>query len=106
MWIKATVLEVCDDLRKISLDLRPSILDTMGLVPAVKYLLEKMNRDKNIKTKIVLSGETYPLIPEIEAHIFRVIQEAINNIKRHSEAETAVIFFEFLPEKLKIKIRN
>ncbi len=106
LWIKTTVLEVCDDLRKISLYLRPSILDTMGLVPAVKYLLEKLSTDKNIKTKVVISGETYPLTPETEAHLFRVIQEALNNIKRHSEAKTAVIYFEFLPEQLKIKITD
>lgn len=105
-WFKTTVLEICDDLRKISLDLRPSILDTMGLLPAVKYLLEKLSRDQDIKTKIVVSGETYPLNAETEAHLFRVVQEALNNIKRHSQAKTAVILFEFLPEKLKIKISD
>ena len=105
-WIRDTVMDICGELRKISIDLRPSVLDTMGLIPAVKTLLERFEKETNIQTKIVISGEENKFHPETESTIFRVIQEALNNIKRHSGAKNVEIIFEFSQQILKIQIKD
>jgi len=105
-WIRDTTLKTVEGLRRISLDLRPSILGDLGLVPALRWLVDHMSKDSDINTRIMVSGERRELSSEAEVTIFRVIQEALNNIKRHSRATEAVVTLEFTPECLNISIED
>jgi len=105
-WIRDTTLETVEGLRRISLDLRPSILGDLGLVPALRWLVDRMNKESGINTRILVSGEKRKLSPEAEVTIFRITQEALNNIKRHSRATEAVVNLEFTPESLKISMED
>jgi len=105
-WIRDTTLETVEGLRRIGLDLRPSMLDDLGLVPALRWLVDRMNKESGINTRILVSGEKRKLSPEAEVTIFRITQEALNNIKRHSRATEAIVNLEFTPESLKISMED
>jgi signal transduction histidine kinase len=105
-WIRDTTLKTVEGLRRISLDLRPSILGNLGLVPALRWLVDHMNTESGINTRILVSGERRKLSPKAEVTIFRITQEALNNIKRHSRATEAVVNLEFTPECLNISIED
>jgi two-component system sensor histidine kinase DegS len=103
-WIRDATLQAVGEVRRLSLDLRPSILDDLGLVPALRWLVDCMNEESAIHTRILVNGNHHKLSPQAEANIFRVTQEALTNIKRHSEAKEAVVNLEFAEECLKITI--
>jgi len=105
-WIRDTTLSTTDRLRKISLDLRPSILDNLGLVPALRWLVDHMNTESDIHARIIVNDVERKLSPQAEIIMFRIVQEALNNIKRHSKANEAVVTLGFNAEYLKITIED
>jgi two-component system sensor histidine kinase DegS len=105
-WIRDATLQAVEDMRRTSLDLRPSILDDLGLVPALRWLVDRMNKETGINTCILVNGVKRKLSPQAEVTIFRITQEALNNIKRHSKAKEAVVTLEFAAECLKIRIED
>jgi PAS domain S-box-containing protein len=78
-----------EGVRRYSQDLRPSILDDLGLIPALEWLVSDLEQGCGISTKVTVSGERHRLVPEKELTIFRICQEVISNIRRHAKA-TAV----------------
>ncbi len=105
-WIRDSTLQAIDGLRRTSLDLRPSVLDDLGLVPALRWLVDSMSEGSDVNTRITIKGTKRKLPPEAEVTIFRVVQEALNNIKRHSKATEAVVTLEFDTDRLKITIED
>jgi two-component system sensor histidine kinase DegS len=103
-WIRDATLQAVEDVRRTSLDLRPSVLDDLGLVPALRWLVDRTNKESGINIRILVNGTKRNLSPEAEVTIFRITQEALNNIKRHSKATEAVITLEFNTECLKITL--
>ncbi len=74
------------ELRKLIHELRPEVLDELGLVPALRSYIKSRLQAENIKAKLNLPELKDRLPPEVEITLFRVIQEAITNILRHSGA--------------------
>lgn len=106
-WIRDAILQVSENVRRLSLDLRPSILDNLGLVAAVRWLADRLIQESEIDTRVVVKGAVRKLRTEDEVIIFRIIQEALNNIRRHSQATEAVITLKFAPEEsLRITMRD
>jgi two-component system sensor histidine kinase DegS len=105
-WIRDATLQAIEDLRRVSLDLRPNILDDLGLVPALRWLVDNVSKESGINTRILINGAKRKLSPKVEVAIFRICQEALNNIKRHSKATGAVITLEFIPGYLKVAIED
>lgn len=105
--IKKRLQSICDlskhtldDVHKLIFDLRPSMLDQLGLVPALRWLSETRLETKGMRVNVVAhpdpallsSGDrSYALPPEIETALYRVVQEAINNIARHAAARNVEI---------------
>ncbi len=79
--------------QRLCSNLRPSLLDDLGLEAAVEWLLEDMHRTCGIATALSWYG---PFSPELEQHsteLFRIVQESLNNIMKHSKADQAAILF-------------
>ena len=70
--------------------LRPRILDDLGLVPAIKWLAEEIHNFSGIEIQ-VKTDTIPPLAPETQLVLFRVAQEALNNVHRHSGASEAIV---------------
>ena len=93
------------DLRRSIQDLRPSLLDNIGLIAAIDELTEGL-AEHNINAELRIIGEVQRLSPEKELILYRIVQEALNNIKRHSGASSAVVEIRFLPDSLFLKVED
>ncbi len=79
-----------DNLRAIITDLRPSLLDDLGLLPAIEALLERRRQaGLEIVGELALPERQPPLDPELETTVYRLLQEALTNVSKHSSASIA-----------------
>jgi two-component system, NarL family, sensor histidine kinase DegS len=104
--IRDEILELSNDVRHLSLDLRPSILDNLGLVPALRWLVDRLFDEIGIDAHLIVTGEVRKLPPEVEINLFRITQEALNNVRRHSKANKASVSLDYAPEKIDLKIED
>ena len=104
--IENEVLRVIDDLRKMSHGLNISVLDNTGLLPAVNWLCDNMAQETGIKMVVKMVGKEHKLKTEAEVMIFRIVQEALNNIRQHSGADSAEIILDFSLPEFKLTIRD
>jgi signal transduction histidine kinase len=94
------------DLRDIMFDLRPKILEDMGLYEAVRVQIENIYKDFKINGTIDYVGTPVRLGKKTELYMFRIIQESISNILHHSKATEYFIQFIFSTASLKIHISD
>lgn len=92
--------------RQISLDLRPSILDDLGLVPALRSLLDEQGRRASIAVAFSVENMPKNLEPEIQTTCFRIAQEAITNALRHAAATQIGVDVRCENDKLRLLIRD
>ena len=83
--------DTLNELRKIIHGLRPAILDDLGLAPAIRWYARSKLEPAGIQVEVDVPEEPLSLAPELNTALFRIAQEAINNIARHSGAGKAVI---------------
>ncbi len=93
-------------LRFFSRDLRPSIVDDLGLVPALEWLTDDLKKQTGIEANLRVVGSQQRLSPEVELLLFRIIQEAINNARRHAEASKIEVGVEFDKDKIVATVRD
>ena len=86
---------ILQGVRRLSQDLRPAAIDRLGLLPAVQWLASEVNKHSGIATKVNILGKEHRLSEEVAIALFRVTQEALRNVWRHSGATSAEITFEF-----------
>jgi signal transduction histidine kinase len=94
------------DLREILFNLRPKVLEDMGLFEAVKILSDKISHNFKLNGRIEYIGVPVRLNKKSELYMFRIIQESISNIFRHSKADEYFIQFIFSAASLKIHISD
>ncbi|MBE3572220.1 MAG: histidine kinase [Moorella humiferrea] len=94
------------DVRKIIFDLRPMVLDDLGLVPALKRFFTIYNEKYGLEIEFIFFGKERRLESTVEIALFRIIQEAINNIKKHAQAASAKVKMEIQPDKVMISISD
>ncbi|HIB43042.1 MAG TPA: hypothetical protein EYO37_03555 [Nitrospina sp.] len=82
-----------ETVRRVSTELRPQVLDVMGFCEALQWQAEKFMVNTNIKYKLNIEPEGIRLQPELSTDLFRIFQEALTNISRHSQASHVTIGF-------------
>jgi PAS domain S-box-containing protein len=100
------IRDILQEVRRFSRDLRPSILDDLGLMPALEWLVEELKSNYGIDASLIKSGEERRLSPEAELLFFRIVQESLTNIQKHSQATKAEIKVEFAPEIFSVTISD
>jgi len=105
-WIRDATLQVMAEVQGLSVDLRPSIIENLGLIPAIRWLAERLEQGSRIKTRVLVNGDERKLNVDAEACVFRIVQESLNNIRRHSRAREARIKLSFAPESLSIIVED
>jgi two-component system sensor histidine kinase DegS len=93
-------------LRRLAQDLRPSSLDHLGLLPALEWLASDVGGYSGIATKVNVVGKERRLPEEVEIVLFRIIQEALRNVWRHSGATSAEIRVEFDENKTRVTVSD
>jgi signal transduction histidine kinase len=92
--IRGIITRAYDGLISLMQNLRPSLLDDLGLIAAVQSLLNIHLRERGIQYFINTTGlKEKRFRPEVEIILFRIVQEAVMNIARHSQAENVFILF-------------
>ena len=106
MNIKDLAVKTIDNVHKIIFDLRPSILDDLGLTSALRWYAEHRLGELGIKTRVEVTGEERKLSSLMETALFRVVQEAITNIVKHAKARHVVLSVEFKDSTLNIEVED
>ena len=99
--------EALDDTRAMSHNLRPPILNTMGLTVAIQSLVEKMRVSTSTKINLKMSDSIDGLIPkELEINVYRILQESFNNALKHAQATKIDINIEEKDRELQMNFRD
>ena len=94
-----------DGVRRACRDLRPSVLDDLGLRAALEWLSDSSS-SRGVPCTFTCRGNPAPTTSEEEIAIFRIAQEALSNIWRHSGATQASLEVEYLPGRLQLSIHD
>jgi signal transduction histidine kinase len=98
---------IIEDVRRIWMDLRPSILDNSGLVAALDWLIEQfVNSYPDIHVTRDFHAEEHDIPEPLKIVIFRIVQEALNNVAKHSGAESVAVGFRKTPGTLDLRIED
>jgi signal transduction histidine kinase len=89
--IRAFADSSINSIRDIALLLRPSMLDDLGLIPALEWQAREVSRRSGIKVKVVAGNVPDSLDDALRTCIYRVVQEALHNVSSHSGARTATV---------------
>ncbi len=89
--IADTVLQSLEDVQRIGRELRPEALDDLGLVNALIVLCSRVEGQARLRVRRSLDWDLPPLAPEVELVIYRVAQEALTNVLRHSGATEVTV---------------
>jgi signal transduction histidine kinase len=100
------VIELFDFIRNISQDLRPSSLNKFGLIASIRKLIEDMKINSGINIKFFSKGITERLQPEMELALYRIIQESLNNVIKHADADEVFINLTLRDETVKLTVED
>jgi signal transduction histidine kinase len=95
-----------DKIRDLSHSLYPRILDTLGLVAAIKELAHQVSRHSSIAVECGTSGKPHPVGKEIEVALYRCCQEAMSNAIRHADASKLVIVIHFARQEVRVTVED
>ena len=104
--LRQQVTNIMEGVRRLSHDLRPATLDRLGLLPALEWLAANMEKLSGIKVQVKTSGSERRLPTEVEVILFRIAQEALSNVRRHSKATSAEVRVEFEDSKARITVKD
>lgn len=98
--------KIMDGVHRFSQDLRPSVLDDLGLLPALEWLTSDLTNHFGINVDMKVEGEVRRFSPEIELVLFRVAQEALRNVWKHSGASKANVTLKFGDDKAVLTVED
>jgi signal transduction histidine kinase len=104
--LEAQAYAMLTTLRRLLVDLRPSVLDTMGFLPALQWYLEKLQQESQIKGRLSVEGDEIKLSHSLEITLFRIFQECLRNIQVHSGAEHVIATVTYGERDLEITIED
>ena len=107
--LKSTITRVDDTIekvRRIASQLRPPVLDDLGLIPAIDWQLRDFRRRTGIYTEVVCNVDELNISAEASAAVFRVLQEALTNIIRHAKAARVCVTIDFANRSLRMVIED
>ena len=103
---KDTAEQALKEVRRYSHELRPSVLEHFGLREALELIINESNERSRTRTEFHVVGQEFRLAEEVELVLFRITQEALNNIHKHSQAAVAQVKLEFHPQKIRLTVSD
>lgn len=94
-----------EELHGVIFDLRPPDLDDIGVVAAIEAYVQSIQRS-GLTYRLEMAAEPPALTPDVRLGIYRIVQEALHNVMRHSGADEAVIRLESTEDLLRVTIRD
>jgi len=99
-------IQILDQIHKLIYQLRPTIIDDLGLAAAIRWLAESNLEVAGIKANLKVIGQEIRLASELEITLFRVVQEAVNNIVRHAHAKSVNMSLYFKKRAVRLRVRD
>lgn len=104
--ISETTLQAINEVREITRNLRPYQLDRLGLSQSIRALARKVSENSSIEFACHVDEVDDLFDDESEIHLYRIVQEALNNVLKHSGATEAAVVVKKVPGSLSISIRD
>lgn len=104
--LHSQAVEALDHLRRCAQDLRPRILDDLGLVAALEWVVEDIEKNYGLKAHVEVIGTEQACLTEVQLILFRIAQEALSNIRRHAEASSAAVKLEFGNDNIMLTVSD
>ena len=111
--LRGELREVCEvvqgsleKVRTLSQALHPVMLDEMGLESTLDWYIPTVERQTGLALSYEKSGTSFAVDGGVGVHIYRVLQEAVNNVARHAGAQQAWVRLRFLPEALELEVED
>lgn len=95
-----------EDVRRVALDLRPTILDDLGLGAALEWRVDELNKHGDMRADIAVSGLESRLPPDVALAFYRVAQEALSNASRHAQAAHVAVSLAGSPAQVTLEIAD
>ncbi len=93
-WLLDTeelLAQTIEDIRTLTFELRPSMLDDFGLIPTLRWYVDSYSKRSNIKVSLKAKDKRYRFLPEVEVTLYRIVQEALTNVAKHAMATEAFV---------------
>jgi PAS domain S-box-containing protein len=100
------LVKVLEENRRIAHNLRPTDLDNLGLAAACNSFCNEVQSRTNMQVQCRVSSPATRLPPVTELHLFRIVQEAINNIEKHAHAQSVKLQVKFEDDSVLLKIQD
>jgi len=104
--VRQIVQTALESVRSLSQALHPVMLDEAGLESTLDWYIHTVERQTGIAISYDKQGVPFPVDGGAGVHIYRVLQEALNNVARHSGAKQAWVRLRFLPERLELEVED
>ncbi len=102
-WITSRWVQ---EVHNVISDLRPSILDNLGLIPALRGHISALEDRTGIQAQLIVQGKSARLEPEVETTIFRIVQESLTNVVRHAAARSVQVQIAFNGDGVEFSISD
>lgn len=97
---------VFNEVRRVARNLRPALLDDLGLFAALQHLAREMQAGSTLTIDVTQTGQARELSDEHATALFRIAQEALTNVERHAHATRVDVMLEFAPSATRLIVRD
>jgi signal transduction histidine kinase len=104
--VQSLTVQVHKEVSRVISNLHPAVLDTLGLVAAVRQYAKSRLQPLDINVTVEVKGTEMRFPPDVEAALFRVIQGSIGNIIKHSKAKNASIMLVYQPHEFSLSVKD
>ncbi len=104
--LRSQTIKALEGLRCCAQDLRPRILDDLGLTAALEWMAEDLVKNYGIDARVEVVGTERGLPAEVQLLLFRIAQEALSNIRRHAKASMAEVKLKFESNKIRMTVSD
>src|SRR5262249_55395790 len=103
---RGIVRDLTDRVRALSQRLRPTVLDDLGLGPAIDWLIDRMAAQNELHVTFDQRGLDGRLPPSVETAAFRIVQEALTNVARHAGISAAAVVVARDADALEVRVSD
>lgn len=102
--VEIQLQETLAAIKGMALDIRPSVLDSFGLIPAVKALAKRLQENSGVTINVIGNASTDQLTTDVENVLYRICQEAINNAPRHASPNEINVIITDHPRFIQLEV--
>ncbi|MDD5329040.1 MAG: PAS domain S-box protein [Sulfuricella sp.] len=100
------VVKTLDSVRRISEDLRPGMLDTLGLAAAIQHHAAKFTEHTGIPCRLSMNREEFEVGDKVATAVFRIVQEALTNVARHAGARSVTVEVREVDDAIEVAVQD